>query len=95
MVQERRKPSGGRASVERVAAALEVVAMRGWISAADLAAELSVDRSTGWRLARSLERVGWLHQDPATHRYRLGLPLFSSGLGSSTRSMSATRHGES
>ncbi len=53
--------------------------MRGWISAADLAAELSVDRSTGWRLARSLEQVGWLHQDPATHRYRLGLPLFELG----------------
>ena len=65
---------------ERVAAALEVVAIASrWISAADLAAELVVDRSTGWRLARSLERVGWLHQDPVTHRYRLGLPLFELG----------------
>ena len=65
--------------MRRQAAALEVVAAHGWISAADLAAALEVDRSTGWRLARSLEEVGWLHHDPVTHRYRLGLPLFELG----------------
>ena len=66
-------------SVQRLAAALDVVAAKGWISAADLAAALGVDRSTGWRLARSLEQVGWLHHDPASHRYRLGMPLFELG----------------
>jgi IclR family transcriptional regulator, acetate operon repressor len=66
-------------SVPRIAAALDVVATHGWISAADLAAALGVDRSTGWRLARSLERVGWLHHDPVSHRYRLGMPLFELG----------------
>ncbi len=66
-------------SVPRIAAALDVVAAHGWISAADLAAALGVDRSTGWRLARSLEAVGWLHHDPVSHRYRLGMPLFELG----------------
>ena len=66
-------------SVRRAAAALDVVAAHGWISAADLAAALGVDRSTGWRLARSLEQVGWLHHDPVSHRYRLGMPLFELG----------------
>ena len=69
----------GRPSVERVAAALEIVAGQGWVTAAGLASALGVDRSTGWRLARSLEQVGWLRQDPATGRYRLGLRLFELG----------------
>jgi IclR family transcriptional regulator, acetate operon repressor len=79
MVHDERNPSSGRTGIERAAAALGIVATRGWVSAADLAAGLGVDRSTGWRLARSLERVGWLHHDPVTHRYRLGLPLFELG----------------
>jgi DNA-binding IclR family transcriptional regulator len=79
MVHDERKPSLARPSVERIAAALAIVADRGWVNAADLAAELGVDRSTGWRLARSLENVGWLHHDPLTRRYRLGLPLFELG----------------
>jgi DNA-binding IclR family transcriptional regulator len=87
MVQDRRKPAidgvatttGGRVGVERVAGALGFVAERGWASAAELAAELRVDRSTGWRLARSLVDVGWLHHDRVTGRYRLGLPLFELG----------------
>ena len=33
------------------------------MTAAGLASALGVDRSTGWRLARSLEQVGWLRQD--------------------------------
>lgn len=79
MVHEARKSPAGRSGVARMAAALGIVADRGWISAADLAAALGVDRSTGWRLARSLQQVGWLHHDPATQRYRLGLPLFELG----------------
>jgi len=70
---------GARPGVERIAAALDVVGTRGWISASGLAAALGVDRSTGWRLARSLQQVGWLHHDPVTGRYRLGLPLFELG----------------
>jgi IclR family acetate operon transcriptional repressor len=83
MVQDERKPAEGTANGSsapaRIAAALGIVADRGWVSAADLAAGLGVDRSTGWRLARSLERVGWLHRDGLTQRYRLGLPLFELG----------------
>ena len=70
---------GARPGVERIATALDIVATRGWVSAAELAAEMGVDRSTGWRLARSLQRVGWLHHDPVTGRYRLGIPLFELG----------------
>jgi DNA-binding IclR family transcriptional regulator len=66
--------------VERIAAALGFVAGRGWVSAAELGAALDVDRSTAWRLARSLERVGWLHLDGGSHRYRLGVPLFELGV---------------
>jgi DNA-binding IclR family transcriptional regulator len=69
----------GRPSVERVASALEIVADQGWVTAAGLASAMGVDRSTGWRLARSLERVGWLRQDAATGRYRLGIRLFELG----------------
>lgn len=79
MVHDERNPPTSRTGVERIADALGIVAARGWISAADLATELGVDRSTGWRLARSLEKVGWLHHDPLTRRYRLGLPLFELG----------------
>lgn len=63
-----------------MAAALDIVADRGWVTAAELAAAMDVDRSTGWRIARSLERVGWLHHDPVSGRYRLGVPLFELGI---------------
>ena len=79
MVQDERNPIDARSAIGRAVMALDVVAERGWVSAAELAAALEVDRSTGWRLARSLERVGWLHRDPVTQRYRLGLPLFELG----------------
>lgn len=80
MVHQARKRSASRSSVDRVAAALEVVADRGWVTAAELASEMAVDRSTGWRLARALEGVGWLHHDPVSGRYRLGVPLFELGI---------------
>ena len=53
---------------------------RGWISAAELAVALGVDRSTGWRLARSLGagRAGCT-TTRSSHRYRLGMPLFELG----------------
>ena len=80
MTQARRSPEATHRGVERIAAALEFVAERGWVSATELSAALDVDRSTGWRLARSLERVGWLHLDEASHQYRLGVPLFELGV---------------
>ncbi len=84
MVHPPRKPGArssdhARPGVERVRQALELVADQGWMRASELAAALGVDRSTGWRLATSLEKVGWLHHDPATGRYRLGMPLFELG----------------
>ena len=79
MVVARDRSVADRGSVARVSAALEAVAARGSVSAAELSSALDVERSTGWRLARSLERVGWLQQDPITQRYRLGLGLFELG----------------
>ncbi len=79
MVVATDRPIATQGSVSRVAAALETVAARGSVSAAELSSALGVERSTGWRLARSLERVGWLQQDPVTQRYRLGLRLFELG----------------
>jgi DNA-binding IclR family transcriptional regulator len=55
------------------------VAAAGSVSAAELSSVLGVERSTGWRLAKSLERIGWLQQDRVTQRYRLGLRLFELG----------------
>lgn len=75
-----RSPEATHRGVERIATALEFVAERGWVSASELSVALDVDRSTGWRLARSLERVGWLHLDAGSHRYRLGVPLFELGV---------------
>jgi DNA-binding IclR family transcriptional regulator len=72
-------PDGARSSVERIRTALELVAGRGWMSASELALAMGVDRSTGWRLARSLEHIGWLRQDPVTGRYGLGIRLFELG----------------
>ncbi len=72
-------PDGARSSVERIRTALELVAGRGWMSASELALAMGVDRSTGWRLARSLEHVGWLQRDPVSGRYRLGMALFELG----------------
>jgi len=80
MTLPERSPDTAHRGVERIAAALEFVAGRGWVSAADLSVALGVDRSTGWRLARSLERVGWLHLDADSHLYRLGVPLFELGV---------------
>lgn len=79
MVAAKHRPVADKGAVPRVSAALEAVAARGSVSAAELSTALGVERSTGWRLARSLERVGWLQQDPFTQRYRLGLRLFELG----------------
>jgi DNA-binding IclR family transcriptional regulator len=75
-----RRPAATHRGVERIVKALDFVAGRGWVSAAELSAALDVDRSTGWRLAQSLQRVGWLHLDADSHQYRLGVPLFELGV---------------
>jgi DNA-binding IclR family transcriptional regulator len=72
-------PDVARTGVDRIRSALEIVAAQGWMSATELAAAMSVDRSTGWRVAKSLERVGWLYRDPVSGRFRLGMPLFELG----------------
>lgn len=78
--QPARGPDATHRGVERIAKALDFVAGRGWVSAAELSVALDVDRSTGWRLAKSLQRIGWLHLDADSHQYRLGVPLFELGI---------------
>ena len=69
-----------RTSVDRVHAALDLVATTGSASVADLSAALLVDNSSGWRLAKALEQVGWLQREPASNKYRLGLALYELGM---------------
>lgn len=45
-----------------------------------LAGALGIDRSTAYRLAQALCRLGWVRQDPETKRYRLGMRLWELGV---------------
>ncbi|MEX1157031.1 MAG: IclR family transcriptional regulator [Chloroflexota bacterium] len=74
----RSKPrySGALPKAAQVFAALE---RETWVSASELATWLGVDRSTAYRLAQAMTRLGWLQQDPDTKRYRLGMRLWELG----------------
>ncbi len=58
---------------------LDAIASRGPLSVAEIASALGVDRTTGWRLARRLLGLGWLHLDDRSGRYEIGLRLFEIG----------------
>jgi IclR family acetate operon transcriptional repressor len=59
-------------SVDRAVAILDVLALGGWKSGADVARELGVHRSTALRLLATLERHGLVERDQRTSKYRLG-----------------------
>jgi IclR family acetate operon transcriptional repressor len=64
------KAGGGRSDSQlaRGLAALELLAIAPR-SAADVARELEVNRSTGFRLLQDLEVLGYVRRDPETRRY--------------------------
>lgn len=67
-------------SVERAVGILDLLAVGGWRTGADVARELGVHRSTALRLLATLERHGLVERDQRTARYRLGrrLPQLAS-----------------
>src|SRR5438067_997992 len=67
-------------SVERAISILDLLAVGGWRTGADIARELRVHRSTALRLLGTLERHSLVERDQRTARYRLGrrLPQLAS-----------------
>src|SRR4051812_46125036 len=61
--------AGAASHLARGLRALEVLAA-GARSAADVARELGVNRSTAWRLLNELEQAGYVTRDAPSKRYR-------------------------
>jgi len=59
-------------SVDRAVAILDLLALEGWRTGAEVARELGVHRSTALRLLATLDRHGLVERDPRTAKYRLG-----------------------
>ncbi len=79
MSNEGARDSGVR-SVERAVTILDLLAVGGWRSGAEIARELHVHRSTALRLLGTLERHALVERDPKSAKYRLGrrLPQLAS-----------------
>jgi IclR family acetate operon transcriptional repressor len=59
-------------SVDRAVAILDMLALEGWRTGAEVARELGVHRSTALRLLATLDRHGLVERDQRTAKYRLG-----------------------
>src|SRR5207247_2314504 len=78
-VRQAAKASGIRA-VERAVAILRTFSSGApELSVSELGRAVGLHKSTVHRLLGTLERTGFVVQDPGTKRYRLGLPLFELG----------------
>src|SRR5256884_6111801 len=78
-VRRAAKASGIRA-VERAVAILRTFSSGApELSVSELGRAVGLHKSTVHRLLGTLERTGFVVQDPGTKRYRLGLPLFELG----------------
>jgi DNA-binding IclR family transcriptional regulator len=66
---------GGVQSVDRAITILEVLARLGEVGVTELAAELSVHKSTAFRLVSTLEARGLVEQAGERGKYRLGVGL--------------------
>ncbi|MFB9321845.1 IclR family transcriptional regulator [Cryptosporangium minutisporangium] len=64
--------SGGVQSVDRAITVLEILARRGDAGVSEVAAELSVHKSTAFRLLETLEDRGMVEQTADRGKYRLG-----------------------
>lgn len=62
-------------SVDRALEIMELLGRNGWTAVTDLARELSIHKSTAYRLLSTLERHGMVERHAATQRYRLGFGL--------------------
>jgi DNA-binding IclR family transcriptional regulator len=67
--------TGGVQSVDRAITVLEILARRGEARVTDVAAEISVHKSTAFRLLGALEERGLVEQDQDRGKYRLGFGL--------------------
>jgi IclR family transcriptional regulator, acetate operon repressor len=67
-------------SVDRAVAILDLLALGGWRTGAEVSRELGVHRSTALRLLGTLERHALVERDARTAKYRLGrrLPQLAS-----------------
>jgi DNA-binding IclR family transcriptional regulator len=66
---------GGVQSVDRAISVLEILARRGEARVTEVAAELSVHKSTAFRLLGALEERGLVEQDQNRGKYRLGFGI--------------------
>jgi DNA-binding IclR family transcriptional regulator len=85
---------GGVQSVDRAITVLEILARRGDARVTEVATELSVHKSTAFRLLGALEDRGLVEQDHDRGKYRLGFGILRLAGAVSAR-MDITRHGRS
>lgn len=74
--REAQRYTGALVKVDRILGLLEREAP---CTASEIAVRLGIDRSTAYRLAQALWRMGWLRYDPRTKQYRLGIRLWELG----------------
>jgi DNA-binding IclR family transcriptional regulator len=84
--------NGGVQSVDRAISVLEILARRGEARVTEVAGELSVHKSTAFRLLNALEERGLVEQDRDRGKYRLGFGIVRLAGAVSAR-MDVTRHG--
>ncbi len=92
MSSDRQDMQAGVQSVDRAISVLEILARRGEARVTEVAAELSVHKSTAFRLLGALEERGLVEQDTDRGRYRLGFGILRLAGAVSAR-MDVTRHG--
>lgn len=66
-------------SAARVLELVEYLAARGAVAFNDIVGDLSLPKSSTHGLLRTLEDAGWVHHDPETRRYSLGLKAWQVG----------------
>jgi DNA-binding IclR family transcriptional regulator len=92
MSNSRQDMQGGVQSVDRAISVLEILARRGEARVTEVAAEISVHKSTAFRLLGALEERGLVEQDTDRGKYRLGFGILRLAGAVSAR-MDVTRHG--
>jgi DNA-binding IclR family transcriptional regulator len=84
----------GVQSVDRAITVLEILARRGEAGVSEVAAEITVHKSTAFRLLTSLENRGLVEQAADRGKYRLGFGIVRLAGAVSAR-LDVTRHGRS